>query len=198
MFVQVIEGRAADRDGLRRQLDRWMSELRPGAKGFLGATVGVSDEGRVVNIARFDSADAARENSERPEQGEWWAQTERCFDGAPTFTESDDVEELSGGGSDAAGFVQIMKGHGIDRAELRRMDEAFEQHAGTFRPDLIGVLRVWTGADAYLEAAYFTSEEEAREGEKKEPPAELAESMGDFAAMMANVEFIDLRQPWLY
>ena len=31
MFVQAIEGRVADPEGLRRQLERWMSELRPGA-----------------------------------------------------------------------------------------------------------------------------------------------------------------------
>ena len=31
MFVQIIEGRVADPDGLRRQMDTWMSELRPGA-----------------------------------------------------------------------------------------------------------------------------------------------------------------------
>ncbi len=57
---------------------------------------------------------------------------------------------------------------------------------------------MWTGSDSYLEVAYFTNEAEAREGESKEPPAELAEQMGDFEQLMANVEFIDLREPWLF
>ena len=52
---------------------------------------------------------------------------------------------------------------------------------------------MWTGADRYVEVAYFTSEADAREGEKKQPPPELAAQMADFEAMMANVEFIDLR-----
>ena len=43
MFVQAFEGRVADQDGLRRQLERWMTELRPGAHGFLGSTAGVTD-----------------------------------------------------------------------------------------------------------------------------------------------------------
>jgi len=39
---------------------------------------------------------------------------------------------------------------------------------------------------------YFTSEAEAREGEKKEPPAELAANMTDFQELIANVEYLDL------
>jgi hypothetical protein len=60
------------------------------------------------------------------------------------------------------------------------------------------VLRVWTGSDTYVEIAYFKSEAEAREGEKREPPPELAEQMGQFEAMTANIEFLDLKEPWLY
>ncbi len=59
-------------------------------------------------------------------------------------------------------------------------------------------LRVWTGPDSYTEANYFTSEAEAREGEKKEPPSELAAQADNFEKLMANVEYSDLRDPWLY
>jgi hypothetical protein len=57
---------------------------------------------------------------------------------------------------------------------------------------------MWTSPDSYIEVAYFTNEIEARQGESKEPPAELAAQMGAFEAMMANVEFTDLRDPWLF
>lgn len=198
MFVQVIEGRVGDRDRLRRQLDVWTEELRPGAAGFLGSTGGVSDDGRAVLIARFESAAAALANEQRPEQGRWWADTEGCFDGEVSFTDSEDVETLLGGGSDEAGFVQLMKGDGMDRDRVRALDRAFDgEVASSFRPDLLGSLRVWTGADSYIEAAYFTSEADAREGERKQPPPELAEMMGDFEEMMAGVEFVDLPEPWL-
>jgi hypothetical protein len=197
MFVQVIEGRVADRDGLRRQMDNWQSELRPGAAGFLGSTAGVTDDGQGIAFARFESAAAAEANSDRPEQGRWWAETEKHYDGPVTFSDSEDVETFLGGGSDDAGFVQVMKGS-ADREQMRAIDAAFEQHAPSFRPDILGVLRVWTGPDTYIEAAYFTSEAEAREGEKKEPPPEMAEQMGEFEAMTANIQFFDLRDPWLY
>ena len=198
MFVQVIEGRVADRDGLRRQMDGWMRELRPGAAGFLGSTAGVTDDGYAITFARFESAAAAKANSERPEQGRWWAETEKCFGGEISFTDSDDVETFLAGGSNDAGFVQIMRSSGADRDQIHAMDESFVEHAESFRPDLIGGLRVWTGPDTCVEVAYFTSEAEAREGEKKEPPAELTDLMGDFEEQMANTEFLDLRDPWLY
>jgi hypothetical protein len=197
MFVQVFEGRVSDRDGLHRQMDTWQRELRPGATGFLGSTGGVTDDGQAITFARFESAAAAKANSDRPEQGRWWSETEKYFDGSVTFSESEDVETLLSGGSNDAGFVQVMKGR-ASRDQMRQMDAEFERHAPSWRADVIGSLRVWTGADTYVEAVYFTSEAAAREGEKKEPPPELADQMGEFEAMMANVEFLDIRDPWLY
>ena len=198
MFVQVIEGKVADREVLHRQMDRWQSELRPSAAGFLGSTAGVADDGRAVCFARFESAAAAQANSSRPEQGQWWSETEAAFDGDVTFSDSEDVDEFMGGGSDDAGFVQVMKGHGVSRDRMRAMDEHFEQHGTGLRPDLLGGLRVWTGPDRYVEVAYFTSEAEAREGEKREPPAELVDAMREFEELSRNLEFIDLKEPWLY
>jgi hypothetical protein len=197
MFVQVIEGRIADRDALRRQMDRWQNELRPGATGFLGSTGGVTDDGSAIVFARFESAAAAKANSDRPEQGQWWAETEKAYQGDVTFTDSEDVDTFLGGGSNDAGFVQVMKGT-ADRERIHAMDRMFEQHAPSFRPDVIGGFRVWSGPDRYTEVIYFTSEAAAREGEKMEPPPELAGQMSEFEDMMANVQFLDLKDPWLY
>jgi hypothetical protein len=198
MFVQVIEGKVADPEALHRQMDRWQAELRPSAAGFLGSTAGVADDGRAVCFARFESAAAAQANSTRPEQGQWWSEAQAAFDGEVTFSDSEDVDEFMGGGSDDAGFVQVMKGHGVSRDRMREMDEQFEQHGAGLRPDLLGGLRVWTGPDRYVEVAYFTSEAEAREGEQREPPAEFADAMREFEELSRNMEFIDLKQPWLY
>jgi hypothetical protein len=52
---------------------------------------------------------------------------------------------------------------------------------------------------AYTMALYFTSEEAAREGERKEPPPELKarmEKMGQLS--VGEPEFFDLKHPWLY
>ena len=40
MFIQVIQGTIVDADLLRRQTERWVRELEPGAPGFLGSTGG--------------------------------------------------------------------------------------------------------------------------------------------------------------
>ena len=197
MFVQVIEGQVGDREGLRRQSERWLSELRPGATGFVGATEGITDDGHSITIVRFESAAAAKANSDRPEQGQWWAETEKYYEGEVSFHDSEDTDIMLGGGSNDAGFVQIMKGHG-DRNRLRALDEKFEQVAADFRPDLIGGLRVWTGPETYIEAAYFTSETAARENENKQPPSELMADFADFQELMADVEFLDLKDPLLF
>jgi hypothetical protein len=197
MFVQVIEARTSDPEGIRRQLDKWMADLRPGATGYIGTTSGIAADGRTVALVRFESEDAARANSDRPEQGAWWADMEKLLDDVH-FTESNDVTTLLAGGSDDAGFVQIMKVAGVDRAKVEDADRQFESLAPKLRPDLIGGLRVWTGPDTMIEANYFTSEDAAREGEKTPPPAEFADGFAEFMAMMSKAEWIDLSDPFLH
>lgn len=193
MFVQIIEGRTTDEPSLRRQLDRWVQELRPGAEGFLAATLGITADGRVVDVACFDSEAHARANSDRAEQGQWWAETEKCFDGEVTFTDSSDVEVLGGGAATGAGFVQVMKSHDIDRDRMHAFDEALVPYL-ELRPDILGGLRVWTGPDRCTEVIYFRSEQEAREGEAAAPP-EAQEALAGFADLMEDVEYLDLTHP---
>lgn len=197
MFVQVMSGRVADPEGLHGQLDRWMEELRPTAHGFLGTTAGVTGDGGAIAVVRFESADDARSNSERDEQGRWWADTARCFDGDVTFADSEDVETFLAGGSDDAGFVQVMIGT-ADRDRMRAVDESFAAHLPMLRPDLVGGMRVWTAPQEFVEVAYFTSEEAARHGESGEIPAELADTMGEYQELMAGARYLDLPEPWIY
>ena len=126
---------------------------------------GVAADGRVVAFARFESEDAARANSERPEQGAWWAETEKLLDGPVEFSESSDVDDVP---RRRVGRCRLRAG---DEGRRRRPGEGrggrpqFEPLAAELRPDLIGGLRVWTGPDSMIEANYFTSEAAAREGE---------------------------------
>jgi hypothetical protein len=196
MFVQVIEGRTTDAEGLKRQGERWQTEVQPGATGYLGVTSGVTADGRSIAIVRFESEAAARANSGRPEQDAWWSDTAKYYDGEVEFSESSDVTEFLGGGSNEAGFVQVMKVAGVDRARVERLDAEFQRFAD-LRPDLLGGLRVWTGPDRYVEAAYFTSEAEARAGEQAELPEDVQTMMGEFQEIMANTEFLDLTDPQL-
>jgi hypothetical protein len=67
MFIQVIEGKVADAAGLQAAMDRWVAELQPGAQAWLGSTGGFTDDGMFVSTVRFESQEAARRNSDRPE-----------------------------------------------------------------------------------------------------------------------------------
>jgi len=197
MFVQIIEGTTSGRDALIAAGDAWQEEVRPGAIGYLGVTSGVASEGRAFTIVRFEDEASARANSDRPEQGAWFEKhLATAYTAPPTFTESSDVIEFMGGGSDDAGFVQVMKISGVDRQKLEALDSVFEKFAGE-RPDILGGLRAWTASDSCVDVMYFTSEEDARKGEAADVPEELQQAMADFGAM-AQVEFIDLPDPQLH
>jgi hypothetical protein len=196
MFVQVILGRTSDADGLRAAMDRWTEDLRPGAVGYLGTTGGVTDDGRAVVAARFESEDAARRNSERPEQGEWWAATESLFDGEVTFLDSSDVVVDLQGDPDRAGFVQVMRGRTSDPDRARQLMTMDPEQWAAYRPDVLGSLEIGHDDGAYTMLLYFTSEAEAREGERKEVPLELRATMEEMGKLaVGETEYFDLRHP---
>ena len=195
MFIQVITGQVADTEGLNAALERWDTEIRPGAVGFLGSTEGITDDGRFVGLVRFESTEAAQANSQRPEQGAWWQEASQCFAGPVTFHDCSEVDVYRSGGSDAAGFVQVMQGH-ADREQLRDMDAKFEDRLAEMRPDLLGSVRAWDG-DEYTEAAYFSTEAEARAAEAEEPPPDVAAALGDWQQVMGDVTYYDLTSPRL-
>lgn len=197
MFIQVIQGKVSDPQGLQRCFDRWNEELEPGAEGYLGSTSGTCEDGTHIVLARFESEEAARRNSERPEQGEWWAETEGCYDGPVTFMDCKDVTEFWGGGSDQAGFVQIMEGHTSDATRMRDLLGRARDRIQEFRPEIIGGTFATYGDDGYVEAVYFTSESEARSHEKVEIPDDLRSLFEEERELTADVAYFDLHEPVL-
>jgi len=199
MFVQVIRGQATDPQELRSAFDTWHQQCAPGARGWLGSTAGVTDDGRFVGIARFESEDAARRNSDRPEQHQWWMETSKLFGGDVTFQDSNDVTADVVGDPNAAGFVQLMHGRGSDPERAKELMTQNRDAWAAFRPDVIGSLAVGHEGGAYTMATYFTSEAAARQGEQKEPPPELKAQMDEMYQLgIGDPEFMDLKDPWLY
>lgn len=198
MFVQVIQGRVSDRDEVRAAMDRWVQELAPKSSGWLGSTAGVTDDGRFVALARFETAEAARANSNRAEQDQWWTEISKLFTGEVTFHDSTEIDVDMNGNPDEATFVQVMQGRTSNPARARElMSQGDPDEWAAFRPDIIGTVGVGYG-DSYTMAIYFTSEAEAREGEQKEPPESLKAVMAEMDALsVGEPEFFDLRDPWL-
>ena len=199
MFVQVIQGKVADATAARAQLEAWMSDLAPGAQGWLGSTAGVTDEGELLLLARFESEEAARRNSDRPEQTTWWEQTAAVFSGDPEFRDSTDVDVDLPGDPDQAGFVQVMQGRTSDPDRSRELMAQDPTDWASARPDILGSMTALHPDGAWTMAIYFTSEEEARKGEQQEMPPELADIMSELDSLaVGETAYHDLREPWLH
>ena len=199
MFAQVIQGKTSDAQGLLAAMDRWVEELRPGSIGYLGTTMGVTDGGDFFAVARFESAEAAKQNGDRPEQGQWWEETSRHFDGEVSFRDSEDLTVDLQGDPDTAGFVQVMQGRVSDTARAKEVMSMIPSDVmAAYRPDVLGSVVISQDDGAWTQVVYFTSEDAARDGERKEPPAEFQSVMEEMGKLsVGETTFLDLRQPLL-
>ena len=92
-----------------------------------------------------------------------------------------------------------MQGSGSDPDRARELMAQDQDEWAAFRPDVIGSVAVGHEGGAYTMAFYFTSEQAAREGERKEPPPQLKAQMEEMNRLsIGEPEFLDLRHPWLY
>src|SRR5258708_20448150 len=122
----------------------------------------------------------------------------KLFPGEVTFRDSSDVTADVNGDPGTAGFVQVMQGRGSDPERARELMAQNPDDWAAFRPDVIGSVVVGHEGGAYTMAMYFTSEEAAREGERKEPPPQLKAQMEEMNQLsIGDPEFLDLRQPCL-
>jgi hypothetical protein len=194
VFVQMALGRAADAAAVRRQWDRWATDLTPGAAGLIGATGGVTTDGRAILIARFESQDAARGSAERPEQ---WAETVAgALAGRPEVLETADVTLHGGKGWEAARFVQVMLAQVRDRRRFEAVESELAPRFMQLRPDLLAAYRAWFPDGSVAAIDYFTSEAEARAGEQKELPEMVGARFKEWMSLLDDVEWFDLTDPW--
>jgi hypothetical protein len=196
MFAQVIQGKTSNQQALDAALNQWEQDLAPGATGWLGSTSGVTEDGRVIAVVRFESEDDARRNSNRAEQDQWWSQTSKLFDGEASFRDSNDVSVDVQGDPDQAQFVQVMQGRSSDPERAKQLMDEDSDKWSAFRPDILGSVSIGHEDGGYTMVLYFTSEAEAREGERKEMPAELQAQMEEMNKLsVGETEYFDLKQP---
>jgi hypothetical protein len=196
MFAQVIQGKTSNPQALEDAVNTWVQDLAPGATGWLGSTSGVTEDGRAIAVVRFESEEDARRNSNRPEQDKWWSETSKLFDGEASFRDSTDVTVDVQGDPDKAGFVQVMRGRSSDPSRARQLMDQDADKWAAFRPDVLGSVAIGHEDDSYTMVMYFTSEAEAREGERKEIPPELQAQMEEMNKLsVGEPEFFDLKRP---
>jgi hypothetical protein len=65
------------------------------------------------------------------------------------------------------------------------------------RPDILGSVTAAHENGKWTMVIYFTSEQEARQGERQEVPPEMAKAMAEMQALaVGQPEFLDLKEPW--
>ena len=198
MFVQVIQGRTKDPAALREQWEKWDRELKATATGFLGGTAGVTADGEFIALVRFEDEAAARANSDRAEQSDWWTETAQRLD-EPLFHDCTVVDLVHEGGSDDAGFVQVIQGRVTDVDKAREIDTGMQEWLRSVRPDVIGGIVAWHPENGrFTNAMYFSSEAEARTKEKETSNApEFAQYMDEYQAISAeDPTYLDITDPW--
>ena len=198
MFVQVISGKINDEVAVAALMRHWLTNLAPGASGWLSSTSGATADGEYVLFACFESAAAARRNSDRPEQGEWWTEVEKCFTEPPTFADYDDAMTFRGGVSTTAGFVQAMLGSVSDAERERELTRAFVSRDTQMRSDLLGGIVGVRDDGRFAQAMYFSSEAEARAGEHSEVPEEMAAGFAEEQQLITEIRYLDLTTPRIY
>ncbi|WP_432479681.1 hypothetical protein [Nocardioides sp. GXQ0305] len=198
MFIQIIQGSCRRQDECRRLMDEWLADIAPGAVGWLGGTYGFTDDGQLVAVVRFESREAAMANSAREEQGAWWSRMEACFDGPVEFHDCDRVVMMLEGGSDQAGFVQVIRGRLDDPDALESGMREMETLLHEARPEIIGATFAIEPDGTFTETVAFTSEAAAREAESRTVPdsGPMHDAMASWDRMVHDLSFHDLHHPW--
>jgi len=195
MFVQIVQGQVTDAKAARAAMDRWARDLAPGAAGWLGGTYGITDDGVFIAVVRFESAEAARRDRERPERAAWWREMTGCLTGEVTVRDCDDLTLLLAGGSDQAGFVQVIQGRVRDRDRARSLAEQAGHLVPRFRPDILGATIAIDDGGFLTETVAFTSEAAVRAAEKLAMPADVARLAEEELSLLDEVSQLDLRRP---
>jgi hypothetical protein len=144
-------------------------------------------------MVRYESEAAARSiDAVSPGAERWRLATRRLRE--YSVVDSTETDTWNRGGTDDAGFVQIR--HGISNDPARLRDLYVNQQPvrmGPHRPEVLGGMFAWYGDGGFTLSAYFTSEEEARGGENLH---EFESFFDDISAVMQDVRYVDLREPW--
>ena len=198
VFIQVMQGRALDPPGIRRELNRWQRQLATDADGWLGATAGVTEDGWSVVVMHFASEQQARRNSDRPEHRAWWRVASQHLDEV-AFHDAPKVRLFGNGRSDLAGYVQVIQGHIDDLERMASLGGDQEEVLAREAPHILG-MTVAEHADRpgdFTQILYFTSEQDARSYDQDPAIEEDEPAQVERRSLMTSLRSFDLRDPQL-
>ena len=196
MFIQVIQGRATNPPGIRRDLGRWERQLAADADGWLGSTTGITQDGWSISVVRFASEAQARRSSDRAEHREWWRDASQHFAGVAVH-DAPKVHTYRDGGSDQAGFVQVIQGHTEDMERMVSLVRDQEEVLTRDAPQIVG-MTLAEHADQpgdFTQTVYYTSEQHARRLEQERSAEADEPARRELLDLMTNLRSFDLRDP---
>lgn len=196
MFVQIIQGRVRDAVGTREAWNEWV-EWQGEAPGWLGSTAGITDAHDFIAVVRFESAEAARASAARPDEGERWARVAENLDGETKTHDCDDAILIMQGGSNRAGFVQVIQGRTDNPDRLRSLTAEMSRALPTARPDVVGGTFALHGDGVFTQTMYFTSEVDARRREGRKVEGDAGAAMEAWQGLIRDVAYYDITDPWL-
>jgi hypothetical protein len=199
MFIRVIQGRATNPPGIRRDLGRWQRLLAADADGWLGSTAGITEDGCSITVVRFASEAQARRNSDRPEQREWWRDASQHLTRVVVHDASKVHIYDAEGGAAEAGFVQIIQGHSDDLGRMASVGGDEGEILAREAPHILGVT-VAEHADRagdFTQIVYFTSEQDARRFEPVAPVEADEPAQEERRRLITDLRCFDLRDPQL-
>jgi hypothetical protein len=183
MFSQVVQGHTNDPAAVRRALKRWAPTA-----GTTNITAGVAEDGRFIAVTTFES-----EESARAANGDWRG----VLEGQLTVRNGTRTDVFTPGDLSRARFVQVVQGQVTELAEARRHKDSLQEELATHLPCLLGTLTVEHDGERFTRVLYFSTEEEARAGERDMPAAVRHRDEPALRLLVGPVEFLDLRDPWL-
>jgi hypothetical protein len=198
MFIQVIQGRATNPPGIRRDLGRWQRQLAADADGWLGSTTGITEDGWSITVVRFASEVHARRNRDRPEQREWWRDASQHLARVVSH-DATKVHIYRDSGSDQAGFVQVIQGHSEDLERMASLGRDQDEVLAREAPHILGVTVAEHDdrSGDFTQILYFTSEQDARSYDQDRAIEEDEPAQEERRSLMTSLRSFDLRDPQL-
>lgn len=198
MFMQVYEGHVRHAEPVYVELDQWVKEIAPGTEGWLRSVAGVTEDRRFIGLALWQSASDARRHGSRPDQNHWYQAFSELFTERPLLRESSQVFIDLPGDPEQARFVQVMLGRGTNAGRATELMSAHRDEWAAFRPEVLGTVGCLFDDGTFAMAGYFTDEQAARVGERKQAPPELRAEMDELNSLLSGEpEFFDLHEPWV-
>jgi hypothetical protein len=198
MFIRVIQARATNPPGIRRDLGRWQRLLAADADGWLGTTAGITEDGWSITVVRFASQAQARRNSDRPEQREWWRDASQHL-ARVAVHDAPKVHTYRNGGADEASFVQVLQGYSDNLERLAAFGRDHEEVLAREAPQILGMTVAehadWPGD--FTQIVYFTCEQDARRFAQQPSAAAGEPVFVQLRGLMTTARCFDLRDPQL-